>query len=147
MSIKVDQAFINTMLNGGIGIDIVHENGAYSTWNGSDYVTSLGVYTPSAQREFAEIRTFPAGQSALSLNESDEAVGLFQCILKYPADIGSITIKTKAEQVLSLFKVATLLTYSGQQVEIVSHSRDGGRNEGGYYQIVIRANYRAFIAR
>lgn len=150
MSLKVDQAFVTAMLGGQFAIDIVHDNGSYSTWSGSQYVHSdpdSGVYQPNANREFCEIHNFPAGKVPFTLSSHDEFVGLFQAILKYPADIGAITIKQKAEDVLTLLKVGASFNYSGQEVQIMSNNRDGGRNEGGFYQIVVRANYRAFTPR
>jgi len=147
MSLKIDQSFVATILAGGLAIDVVHENGLYSTWNGTAYVHSSGVYTPSASREFMEIRSFPAGSKAYSLADSDEYVGLFQSIIKYPADVGAVTIKTKAELLLALFKVGNKITYSAQDVEILSKARDGGRIEGGFYQVVCRINYKAIVTR
>lgn len=146
-SLQIDQAFIQAILNGGLGLDIVHENGLYSTWNGSVYVHSTGVYTPTAGRGFIEIRSFPAGTRALSLADSDENVGLFQCIVKYPSDVAAFTIKQKAESLLDLFKIGSAISYNIQKVFIVSKYRDGGRNEGSFYQIVCRVNYQAFVAR
>lgn len=147
MSEAIDQAFIETILNGGLAIDVVHENGLYSVWSGSAYSHLSGVYTPDANREHCEIRNFPAMRSPFSLAHSDEETGLFQIILKYPADIGAHTIKAKAEEVLALFTAGGTLTYSGQDTFIESKTRDGGRIEGGFYQIVVRINYRAFVSR
>lgn len=147
MSEAIDQAFIDATLNGGLGIDVVHENGLYSVWDGSEYTHHTGVYTPDANREYCEIRNFPALRSPFSLSHSDEEMGLFQIILKYPADVGAHTIKAKAEEALSLFTAGGKLTYSGQDTFIESKNRDGGRIEGGFYQIVIRVNYRAFVSR
>lgn len=145
--ITIDQALISAVLSGGLAIDVVHENGLYSVWNGSAYVSSQGVYTPTTNREFMEIRNFPASSIPLSLKHSDESVGIFQAILKYPADVGAITIKTKAEAFLALFTLGAAITYSGQNVYPEAKNRDGGRIEGGFYQIVCRVNYRAFVAR
>lgn len=147
MSVKIDQAFIAAMLDGMLQLDIVHENGGYSTWANAAYTHYVGAYQPNANREYCEIHNFPAGKTAFSLATSDEFVGLFQVILKYPADIGAFTIKQKAEDVLNLLSIGATLTYSGQEVEILSNTRDGGRIEGGFYQIVVRANYRAFTSR
>jgi len=147
MSIKIDQAFTALMLGGSLSIDIVHDNGAYSTWDGVSYTSKRGVYNPQARREFMEMTTFPANKAAFSLADTDDAVGLYQCILKYPADVGAIIAKQKAEQVLNLLKIGSKLTYSGQEINIISNSRDGGRVDGGFYEIVIRANYRAFVTR
>lgn len=147
MSEFIDQALISTIMNGGLAIDIVHENGVYSVWSGSDYVNNIGVYTPDANREHCEIRNFPSLRTPYSLKHSDDETGLFQIIIKYPADIGAHSIKTKAEQTMALFVPGTSLTYSGQNVFIESKQRDGGRIEGGFYQIVVRINYRAFVPR
>lgn len=146
-AIKIDQAFVAEILAGGLAIDVVHENGLYSTWNGTAYVHSTGVYVPSSTRAHMEIRSFPAGVKAYSLADSDEHVGLFQAIIKYPADVGAVTIKTKAEALLALFKVGGKITYSAQDVFILSKARDGGRVEGGFYQVVCRINYQAYVTR
>lgn len=148
MSIKIDQALESTMLTGSLEIDIVHEGGSFSVWDGSAYTTQKkGVYSPSTQREYLEIKTFPAGTDSHDLNTTDDSVGLYQCIVRYPTDQGAIAAKTKAELILALFKAGTNITYSGQVVNIVSNDRDGGREEGGFYQIVTRANYRAFVPK
>lgn len=147
MSIAIDQAFTSAMLAGGLEIDLVFENGVWAQWNGSAYVNKVGAYTPATERPFAELITFPASKDALSIKDSDESVGLFQVTVKYPADTGAINAKTKAESVLSLMKVGQSITYQTQTVYITSHSRLGGRVEGGFYQIVVRANYRAFVTR
>jgi len=147
MTLKIDQSFTNAMLTGSLALDLVHENGAYSTWDGSSYTSVPGVYSPTPGREFAELRTFPAGKSAFTLSDTDEDVGLFQAILKYPADAGAFAVKTKAEAILALFPMGGTVTYGGQTTNIVSTRRDGGRTDGGFYQVVIRINYRAFIAR
>jgi len=147
VSIKIDQALTNAIVGGGLAIDLVHENGAYSVWGGSSYSTGLGSYTPTNGRPYAELRTFPANKVAYSLNTSDEDVGLFQVILHYPPDAGSIVAKTQAEAVRALLAIGTVLTYSGQSVEIVGNSRDGGVADGGFFKVIVRANYRAFTAR
>lgn len=147
MSEAVDQALISTIMDGGLGIDIVHENGVYSVWDGSSYTSHTGVYTPDSNREYCEIRNFPGLRAPYSLSDSDDETGLFQVILKYPSDVGGYTIKAKAEEVMALFKPGTPVSYAGQNVNIESKNRDGGRIEGGYYQIVVRINYRAFVPR
>ena len=147
MSESIDKAFVDTIINGGLAIDIVHENGLYSTWGGSAYTHTPGVYTPDANREHCEIRNFPALRTAFSLSHSDLEVGLFQVILKYPSDTGAILIKSKADAVMALFRIGGAITYSGQDVYIDSKRRDGGRNEGGFYQIVVRLEYRAYVSR
>ena len=146
MSLKIDQSFVQAILDGGLAIDVVHENGAYSVWGGSSYTHHSGVYTPDANREHIEIRSFPAGTVDIT-SDSDENVGLFQAIIKYPVDVGAITIKTKAEALLGLFPIGAAITYDSQKTYPVSKNRDGGRIEAGFYQVVARVNYRAFVSR
>jgi len=147
MSLKIDQSLDSTVLNGGLAIDLIFENGVYSVWGGAAYTNNSGVYTPDANREHMEIRNFPANSIAFTLAHSDEYVGFYQAIIKYPADIGSITIKQKADAFLALFEIGVPVTYDGQNVFPTSKNRDGGRAEGGFYQIVCSVNYRAFVAR
>ena len=146
MTLKIDQSLDSTVLGGGLAIDLIFENGIYAEWDTS-YTNVTGVYTPATDREHIELKSFPASSAAFSLKHSDEHVGLYQAIIKYPADIGSITIKQKAEAFLALFEIGTALIYSGQKVYPTSKNRDGGRIEGGFYQIVCTVNYRAFVAR
>lgn len=146
MSIKIDQALDNTALSGSLKIDLIFENGVYSKW-GTAYTNKRGVYEPNAKREHIELRNFPASTAAFTINDTDEYVGLYQAIIKYPADIGAITIKQKAEEFLNLFEIGAALTYDSQKVYPTSKNRDGGRIEGGFYQIVCSVNYRAFITR
>lgn len=147
MSIKIDQAFVSTILSAGLQLDVVHENGLYTVWDGANYAHFTGVYTPTAGREYVEIKHFPAGKAAFSFANSDESVGVFQAIVKYPVDAGAFEAKRKAEEIIEEFKVGKILTYQSQDVQIISNSRDGGRPEGGFYQIVVRSNYRAITPR
>lgn len=144
--IKIDQALVDTILSGNLALDVVHENGSYSQWT-TVYTTKSGVYTPIADRPFLEIKNFPAGSSPLSLAHSNDVVGLYQVIVRYPVDTGAITAKNKTEAVLALFKVGSTITYSTQNIHIESNARDGGRVNEGFYEIVVRINYRAFVTR
>jgi len=148
MTLKIDQAFTQTILSGGLAIDLVHENGLYSQWGGASYTSKKGPYTPGSNTTgFAELANFPAGIDPLSLNDTDEATGFYQVIVKYPADGGSIAAKTKADEVLALFPLGTAITYSSQKVYPTTKSLSSGRVDGGFYQITVRVNYRAFLTR
>lgn len=146
MSLKIDQALNTAVLGGGLGVDIVFENGLYSAWGGASYTNKKGVYLPQTDREYLEVRNFPASTKAFTVNDTAEQVGVYQGILRYPSDLGAITIKTKAEAFLALFGLDTPVAYDGQDVHVTAKTRDGGRTEGGFYQIVCRINYRAFLA-
>lgn len=151
MTQAVDQALIKAIVEGGLAIDIVHENGIYSEWGGSSYTHVDEPYAPQAGREFCEIRNFPALRTAQSLAHSDIETGILQIIFKYPSDTGAFDVKEKAEEAMDLFVIGESISYIDgsidQDVYTESKTRDGGRNEGGYYQIVVRINYYAFVAR
>jgi len=147
LSVKIDQAFIDATINAGLAIDVVHENGVYSVWSDSAYTDHVGVYKPTNGRPYVKIKQFPAGSAPLTLACSDDHRGMFQAKFKYPADTGAVTTKEKAESLLAVFQIGTPIVYSGQKVFPESKRRDGGRIEGGFYQIVCRVEYRAFTTR
>ena len=147
MSIAIEQALNTAILDEGLELDIVFDNGIYSTHDGFQYEHSRGVYTPSAERGFLEAKVFPADVSPQSLADSDVHLGLFQVIVKYPNDSGLFAAKEKAQAVLAMFSIGSSITYDAQKVYIDSKRIDGGRSEGGFYQIVVRFNYRAFVTR
>lgn len=147
MSVNIDRAFISTLIDGGLEIDLVFENGVWSYWDGSDYQTRTGTYTPTNGRPYAEITTFPAGADAMTLADSNEDIGVYQVSLRYPADSGDMAAKIKADEVFALMKIWQTISYGTQNVHIISHSRLGGRVDGGFYILVLRLNYRAFVTR
>jgi len=145
VSIAIDQAFDNAMLTGGLNIDLVHDNGAYSTWSGFAYDSFAGVY--SSRGAHAILKLFPSLTSGFSLKDTDSHVGFFQIALRYPIDAGVFQAKTKAEEILALFPVGGKISYAGQEVHILSNNRDGGNIEGEFFETIIRINYRAFVTR
>ena len=147
MSQKIDQAFTTAMLAANLDVDLVHGNGVWSYWNGTAYVTKMGPYTPTAGREYIELTVFPAGKSVQSLATTDEAVGAFQAIVRYPSDTGTFAAVELAEAVLGVLKIGTILTYSGQRVHITNNERSQGVSDGSFYLITVRALYRAYTPR
>lgn len=132
MSLKVDQALIQAFIDGAFGLPIAHENTSYQ---------------PTAGTAFAEIVVFDSGTEALSVADSDERIGLFQAILRYPVDAGAVAAKTAAEAIFDHFSIGSRHTYGGQSVEITGHDRGPGRAVDGWYQIVCRMRYRALLDR
>ena len=145
--IKIDQAFTSALLAGGLAVDVVHEGGAFSTWNGSAYVSETGVYEPSAERPYIEESLSPMGSISHDLANTNESVGLYQCIVRYPIDVGAISAKTKAEDILSLFAIGSTINYGGQVINIQSATRTGGAVDGGYYILSARVNYTAYVPK
>ena len=132
MSIKVDQALIQSFISAAFGLPVAHEN--------IDY-------TPTVGTAYAEITVFDSGTEALDLSHTNERIGLFQCVLRYPINTGAVAAKTKAEAIFNRFEIGSKHTYSGQDVWITAHDRQPGYPENGWYKIVMRMRYRAFITR
>lgn len=132
MTIKVDQALINAFITGAFGLPIAHEN--------IDY-------TPTVGTAYVELTVFDAGTAPLSMSDSDEQLGILQAILRHPPDAGAIAAKTAAEAIFDYFPIASRHLYSGQYVQILAHDRGAGRVVDGWYQIVCRVRFRAFVDR
>lgn len=146
--IKIDQAFTSALLAAEIGLDIVWENGIYSVWDGSSYTTTNGVYVPTNGRAWIEAFLLPNDITALGLSATNETDGVFRCVLRYPANTGSIAAKQKADEIMTGFPVGARLTYSDQKVTVTSQDRRQGTTlDENWYSLVVSFNYRTFLAR
>ena len=132
MSLKIDQAFVNSFINGSFGLETDYQNLPY---------------TPTAQTAFAELNNLPNEISPLSLKDSNETNGIFRITLRYAADTGAIAAKTKAEEIMAYYEIGSTVTYSGQSATITRVQRQAGFNEDGWYTIIVDITYRAFITR
>jgi hypothetical protein len=132
MSISVDKALTNSFINADFGIAIAHENKSYAPVNGTPY---------------AQITVFDSGKVGASLSGWDQQVGIFQVVLRYPENKGAIQAKTKAEAILSHFKLYSEHSYEDQDVVITSIAKSHGHNEDGWFKIVLRMNFKSFTPR
>lgn len=132
MSIKIDQAFIDSFINASFGVEIAYQNLPYEPTSGTAY---------------AELLNIPNDITALDLKNTNETDGLFRVILRYPADSGAITPKTKAESIMANYPIGSSVSYSGQSAIITAVNRQAGIVEEGWYVTVITITYRAFITR
>ena len=130
--VKIDQAFINTFIDASLGLEIAHENVSYK---------------PTAGTEYVELINIPNDETALSINDSNETDGLFRIILYWPINEGSIAPKTKADEILSSFKIGTRICYDSQCVTITRTSRQQGSAVDGWYKTIITIRYYAIIGR
>lgn len=132
MSVNIDQAFIDSFIDNDFGLEIAHENLAYS---------------PSPGTEYVELLNIPNDITPLSLTGSDETDGIFRIILRWPVDDGSINAKTKADEIMSAFKIGTQVCYNGQCSTVTRQARQKGFNESGWYKILITIGYHAILVR
>ena len=148
MSIKIDQAFSTALLAAEPELDIVWENGVFSTWDGSVYETEKGVYEPTNERAYIEAFILNNDITPYGLSTTNQTDGLFRCVLRYPANTGSITAKQKADEIMAAFPVGARLTYSGQTVTVTSQDRrQGATSDENWYSLVVSFNYIAYLAR
>tara|TARA_R110000765_G_scaffold7650_3_gene24961 strand:- start:831 stop:1229 length:399 start_codon:yes stop_codon:yes gene_type:complete len=132
MSIKIDQAFVDSFINASFGIEIAYQNQSY---------------TPTAGTAYAELLNIPNDITALDLNDTNETDGLFRVILRYPVDSGAIAAKTKAEAIMDNYPIGSSVSYSGQSARITAVNRQQGVVEESWYVTLITISYRAFIPR
>lgn len=132
MSIKIDQAFVQTFIDADLALEMAHENLTYE---------------PTAGTAYAELINLPNDITPLTLNDVNQTDGVFRILLNYPANEGAITPKTKADEILSAYKVGSQVCYDGQCATVTRQYRQPGTAENGWYRIVITIGYRAYIAR
>lgn len=132
MSIKIDQAFIESFIDGAYGVDIAYQNQPY---------------TPTAGTPYAELLNIPNDITALDLSDTNETDGLFRIILRYPVDTGAIAAKIKAEAMMASYSIGSSVSYSGQSARITAVNRQQGVVEESWYVTLITISYRAFIPR
>lgn len=133
MSVKIDQALIDSFINGDFGLSIAHENLDFDPVYGTPYV---------------EISVFENDITGFTVNDLNQSDGVFQIILRYPENSGTITAKTKAELIGNYYKIGSIIQYNSENILTVSKLSIGkGSIETGWYKIEILINYKAFIER
>ena len=132
MSLKIDQAFVQSFVDGAFGLPVDYENMPY---------------TPVSGTAFAELIHIPNPIDSLTLADMNETSGLFRIILRYPTDGGAIAAKTKAEEIMAHYPIGSSVAYSGQSATIRSVDRQAGVVEDAWYTLVVSIRYISFITR
>ena len=132
MSVKIDKAFVSAYIDADIGLDVAHENSAYNPTSGTEYV---------------ELINIPNDITPLSVTGTDQTDGIFRIILYWPVNVGAITPKLKADEILAVFTLGSKVCYSGQCATITRSSRQKGLSVDGWYRIIITITYKSFIGR
>ena len=134
MSMSVDQAFVDAYVNdnSAFGIAVTGENLPYGPTD--------------SRTPYAELITLPNPTERLSA-DTVEMTGLFRVILRYPLDRGDFEMKTKAEAILAAFPIDSVISYGGQNVQIINVHRGPGNPEKGWFKAVITLGYQAFKNR
>ena len=132
MSIKIDQAFVQSFVDGAFTLPVNYENMPY---------------TPVSGTAYAELIHLPNAIDSLSLSDTNETSGIFRVILRYPIDGGAITPKAKAEEIMAHYPIGSSVAYSGQSATIRSVSRQAASVIDAWYTIVVSIRYISFITR
>lgn len=132
MSIKIDQAFIQSFIDGAYGLETAYQNQPY---------------TPTAGTPYAQLLNIPNDITALDLKSTNETDGLFRIILRYPVDSGAFAAKNQAETIMADYSIGSSVSYSGQSARITAVNRQQGVVEESWYVTLITISYRAFIPR
>lgn len=134
MSVKIDQALVQAVIDAGLSIPLAHENIEFSPTVGQAHVVV----------EIIRNQATPVTYGASGI---DETTGLLQCTLRYPVNVGALLAKTKADELMAYFRIGRVFTYSGQRVQIVSKDRGSGRVDDGWYQLITRFEFQARTQR
>jgi|TARA_R110002126_G_scaffold69418_1_gene175294 hypothetical protein len=132
VSIKIDQAFIQSFIDGAYGLETAYQNQPY---------------TPTAGTPYAQLLNIPNDITALDLKSTNETDGLFRIILRYPVDSGAFAAKNQAETIMADYSIGSSVSYSGQSARITAVNRQQGVVEESWYVTLITISYRAFIPR
>jgi len=132
MSLKIDQAFVQSFIDGSFGLPVDYENMPY---------------TPVSGTAFAELIHLPNPIDSLTFADMNETSGIFRIILRYPADGGAVAAKTKAEAIMAHYPIGSSVAYSGQSATIRSVDRQAGVVEDAWYTLVVSIRYISFITR
>lgn len=130
--IEIDQALVNSFIEGDFGLAIAHENVAFE---------------PSKGTPYAELAVFQNDFTPASVAHSDETDGVFRVTLRYPVGKTSGPAKAKANEITDWFCIGSRHVYEGQRVTITSVRRDPGVPEDGWFKLILSINYKAFTKR
>ena len=106
-------------------------------------------YTPTVGTTYFRVWMLPAESDVLTLGQDPwvERKGVFQVSIFAPIGIGFGAPKTKATEVIAIFKPNTSFVYNGLTVIIDKAWASSGRNEdNGWYHIPVNVRYRCYFA-
>lgn len=130
--LKIDQALISAFITGEFCLGIAHEN--------LDY-------TPQHGKAYAELLVLQNDVTPATLADSNDTDGVFRVILRYPVNSGAVSVKTKADEIFSVFKIGQRLTYDNVDLVILGNRRQPGLGENGWYKVILDMPYRANLTR
>lgn len=132
MSTKLDQALVQSFIDGAFGLPIAHENDDYK---------------PKAGTAYAELSVVKNSENGFTLNDLNDITGFMQIGLNYPTGAGAIPAKTMETTIADTYPIGTVLTYGAQSLEITGIQRPTPAPRDGWYRRLLRINFTAFLPR
>lgn len=132
MSTKLDQALVQSFIDGAFGLPVAHENDGY---------------TPVAGTAYAELTVTSNEEKGFTLNDLNDITGYLQVALNYPTGAGAIAAKTTRDAIVEAYPIGTVLTYSLQSLEITGIQQPNPAPRDGWYRRLIRINFVAYLPR
>ena len=131
---KINSALIKSVVDGAFGLDIAYENQEHTPATGTPY---MEVYIIRNQPQPTSL-----GRAGLDLH-----TGFMQINLNYPANKGSGTALAKADEIRAIYVAGYKYEFEGQQVTVFSCGASQGRNNNGWYTLILTIEWQARTQR
>lgn len=131
-TVAIDQALVQSFINGRFGLPIAYENSQYE---------------PQGSQPYVELVVLQGEIDPYTLHDTDISTGVMNCILRYPTNTGAIPAKRKAAEIIEYYFPGRRFIYNSLAVEITNRVRAFNRNEDGWYQIMVQISYTIRLPR
>jgi hypothetical protein len=137
---------VNAFTNIRTALVTAFRTGAFFTDANTSYENRT--FTPGVE-PWAQVHLLPNAPSATSIgvNGIDEHDGVFQVTLYYPNNTGDGAVNAKADAVAAVFKAGATFTSGGQSVVVTRTGVGAGRNDAGWYRVVVSIYWRSKVNR
>lgn len=111
--------------------------------------TENEIYDPVIGTAYAELIVLPNEKTAYSVKNTDQSNGIFRIILRYPIGESKDTIKAKADEIFSVYKLHSIVTdtENNNYAEIVKQNCQEGVRETAWHKLVLDLYYQTFTRR
>lgn len=130
---KLEQLLLTTFKDGAFGLPIAYENVEFNPITGHAY---------------AELLIHPGKTIPLTLNDMDVNAGIFRVVLHYPKNTGSITARSKADEITKLYSIGASLVNTDVKLTITNNDVRSSSIDGGmWFSVIIDIFYNSFFTR
>lgn len=128
---RIEAALNTQLISSAGGVDISYQNKKYTPVDGTPYI----------RPNFLPAQPEPWVVGAAT----NFHTGIYQVDLIYPAGVGQSGINNKADEIITAFNQATLLTYSGVNVYIKSSGRGNAQQNGNWYFMPVNIRWECYL--